>query len=87
MFASMSHGRNQVRRTALFVPSSLLFSILDGYAESQRRRVLRDSQGYYFPYKAYTLRDYRDLQKFHVQVSRMDANEALTDRVDTTSLA
>jgi hypothetical protein len=35
----------------------------DSYVENQRRRALRDAQGYYFPYKKYTLKDYKDLQK------------------------
>lgn len=35
----------------------------DSYLENQRRRALRDTQGYYFPYKQYTLKDYKDLQR------------------------
>ncbi|CAF2097943.1 unnamed protein product [Rotaria magnacalcarata] len=39
----------------------------DSYLENQRRRALRDIQGYYFPYKKYTLKDYKDLQKHDSQ--------------------
>lgn len=39
------------------------FFNLDSYLENQRRRALRDTQGYYFPYKQYTLKDYKDLQR------------------------
>jgi hypothetical protein len=45
-----------------FLNNKSLF-LLDSYLENQRRRALRDSQGYYFPYKKYTLQDYKDLQK------------------------
>ncbi len=45
----------------LFSNNSISFS--DSYVENQRRRAVRDAQGYYFPYKKYTLKDYRDLQK------------------------
>ncbi|CAF3961128.1 unnamed protein product [Adineta steineri] len=51
-------------------PSSIFESLYsqpsmgtDSYLENQRRRALRDAQGYYFPYKKYTLKDYKDLQK------------------------
>ncbi|CAF2551744.1 unnamed protein product [Rotaria sp. Silwood2] len=52
----------------------------DSYLENQRRRVVRDAQGYYFPYKKYTLKDYRDLQKLNNPNPFGDTNEAVIDR-------
>jgi hypothetical protein len=43
------------------------FIHLDSYQESQRRQNLRDKQGFYYPYKRYTLKDYKDLQKLAAQ--------------------
>jgi hypothetical protein len=54
---------------------------LDSYLENQRRRTLRDVQGYYFPYKKYTLKDYKDLQKVDTQNPFADVNETTIDRV------
>ncbi|CAF2014174.1 unnamed protein product [Rotaria magnacalcarata] len=56
------------------------FMKTDGYLENQRRRVLRDAQGYYFPYKKYTLKDYKDIQKLNVQNPFAEVNEAIIDR-------
>ncbi|CAF3374995.1 unnamed protein product [Rotaria socialis] len=56
------------------------FMKADGYLENQRRRVLRDAQGYYFPYKKYTLKDYKDIQKLNVQNPFAEVNEAVIDR-------
>ena len=55
--------------------------LLDSYLENQRRRHLRDSQGYYFPYKKYTLKDYKDLQKLNNQNPFADVQEPIIDRV------
>ncbi|CAF0774494.1 unnamed protein product [Rotaria sordida] len=52
----------------------------DSYLENQRRRALRDAQGYYFPYKKYTLKDYKDLQKLNNPNLFGDTNEAVIDR-------
>lgn len=60
---------------------SFLFST-DSYLENQRRRALRDTQGYYFPYKKYTLKDYKDLQKQEAQHNPYASiNDATLDRV------
>ena len=70
-----------------FVPIELytyysFFSLLDSYLENQRRRTLRDVQGYYFPYKKYTLKDYKDLQKLESQHNPYaSVNEITVDRV------
>lgn len=50
--------------------------------ENQRRRALRDSQGYYFPYKKYTLKDYRDMQKTNNANPFAETNETTIDRVN-----
>ncbi|CAF1271055.1 unnamed protein product, partial [Rotaria sordida] len=53
----------------------------DSYLENQRRRALRDIQGYYFPYKKYTLKDYKDLQKHDAQNNPYASiNEPTPDR-------
>lgn len=52
----------------------------DSYLENQRRRALRDSQGYYFPYKKYTLKDYRDMQKTNNANPFAETNEMTIDR-------
>lgn len=54
---------------------------LDSYLENQRRRALRDVQGYYFPYKKYTLKDYKDMQRLNNQNPFADTNEITIDRV------
>lgn len=57
---------------------------VDSYLENQRRRAVRDAQGYYFPYKKYTLKDYKDLQKQEAQQNPYaDAVEPTIDRVYT----
>lgn len=65
----------------------LLLFFIDSYLENQRRRVLRDVQGYYFPYKKYTLKDYKDLQKVNNQNPFAEVNETVIDRVDYFSIA
>jgi hypothetical protein len=55
--------------------------LLDSYLENQRRRTLRDVQGYYFPYKKYTLKDYKDMQKLNNQNPFSDVQEITIDRV------
>lgn len=60
---------------------SFFFFLIDGYLENQRRRVLRDAQGYYFPYKRYTLKDYKDMQKLNIQNPYAEVNESIIDRV------
>ncbi|CAF4566188.1 unnamed protein product [Rotaria sp. Silwood1] len=52
----------------------------DSYLENQRRRAVRDAQGYYFPYKKYTLKDYKDFQKLNNPNLFGDANETVIDR-------
>jgi hypothetical protein len=59
----------------------VIFFFLDSYLENQRRRTLRDAQGYYFPYKKYTLKDYKDMQKLNNQNPFADINEITIDRV------
>ena len=55
---------------------------LDSYLENQRRRALRDIQGYYFPYKKYTLKDYKDLQKMDAQNNPYASiSDTVSDRV------
>ncbi|CAF3746542.1 unnamed protein product [Rotaria sp. Silwood1] len=55
--------KKKYRPTVHDVLYSQQFMKTDSYLENQRRRALRDIQGYYFPYKKYTLKDYKDLQK------------------------
>ncbi|CAF0846371.1 unnamed protein product [Didymodactylos carnosus] len=52
----------------------------DSYLENQRRRAVRDAQGYYFPYRTYTLKDYKDLQKADHQNPFASLNETAIDR-------
>ncbi|CAF1299036.1 unnamed protein product, partial [Didymodactylos carnosus] len=52
----------------------------DSYLENQRRRAVRDAQGYYFPYRKYTLKDYKDLQKADHQNPFSSVNETVIDR-------
>ena len=60
-----------------------IISFADSYLENQRRRALRDTQGYYFPYKRYTLKDYKDLQKHEEQYNPYAAvPEPTLDRVE-----
>lgn len=54
----------------------------DSYVENQRRRHLRDSQGFYFPYKKYTLQDYKEIQKLTAIANPYgDGTEPIPDRV------
>lgn len=53
----------------------------DSYLENQRRRTLRDVQGYYFPYKKYTVKDYKDMQKLGNPNPYAEIPEATIDRV------
>ena len=63
----------------------IYFVFLDSYLENQRRRALRDTQGYYFPYKKYTLKDYRDIQKTNNANPFSETNETTIDRVKSIS--
>lgn len=54
---------------------------LDSYLENQHRRALRNAQGYYFPYKRYTLKDYKDMQKLNNPNPYAELPEATIDRV------
>ncbi|UJR09717.1 hypothetical protein I4U23_013946 [Adineta vaga] len=56
----------------------------DSYLENQHRRALRESQGYYFPYKKYTLKDYKDLKKQGSQFNPYGSYK--TDNVDRKEL-
>ena len=56
--------------------------LTDSYLENQRRRALRESQGFYFPYKQYTLKDYKDLQKMESNKNPYaPLEDPVTDRV------
>ena len=62
-------------------PSSLSPLFADSYLENQRRRTLRDAQGYYFPYKKYNLKDYKDMQKLNNPNPYAEIPETTIDRV------
>ncbi|CAF3054645.1 unnamed protein product [Rotaria sp. Silwood2] len=73
--------KNKYKPTVHDVLYSQQFMKTDSYLENQRRRALRDVQGYYFPYKKYTLKDYKDLQKQDSQNNPYASiNDPLPDR-------
>ena len=86
--------RNQVcfSRSLLHLLQQPCLPLADSYVENQRRRAVRDAQGYYFPYKRYTLHDYKGLQKLEAhsnpyaplsertRQSHGDKTASLTDR-------
>ena len=70
VFMKLSIFNNRYPPVCSFILSNAHFDLLDrldSYLENQRRRAVRESQGYYFPYKKYTLKDYKDLQKTESQ--------------------
>ncbi|CAF1407607.1 unnamed protein product [Adineta ricciae] len=60
-YSSVLEGRGRIR------PNEIPFSHppirSDTYVETERIRAVRDAQGYYIPYKPYTLKEYNQLKK------------------------
>ncbi|CAF0981450.1 unnamed protein product [Adineta ricciae] len=90
MYEYPQHERNDLPKQrshpsvheALYLQQSIS---TDSYLENQRRRAVRESQGYYFPYKKYTLKDYKDLQKTESQFNPYGSYKA--ENVDRKELA
>ncbi|CAF0885022.1 unnamed protein product [Adineta ricciae] len=90
MYEHAQHERNDLPKQRshprVHEPLYLQQSIsTDSYLENQRRRAVRESQGYYFPYKKYTLKDYKDLQKTESQFNPYGPYKA--ENVDRKELA
>ncbi|UJR36386.1 hypothetical protein I4U23_029110 [Adineta vaga] len=76
--SSILDGRGRIR------PNEIPFSHppvrSDTYVETERIRAVRDAQGYYIPYKPYTLKDYNVLKKNFKVNPYSQRNESPVDR-------
>lgn len=87
MFSILNNGRKLVNRNESLEKTYFHFVlsiplIVDSYLENQRRRAVRETQGFYYPYKQYTLKDYKDLQKSETNKNPYaPMEEPLTERV------
>ncbi|CAF0950303.1 unnamed protein product [Adineta steineri] len=78
-----SKSKSKYKSSTVDIPFSQPPIRADTYVESERIRAVRDAQGYYMPYKPYTLKDYNELKKtFNHNNLYSTRQESPVDRVE-----